>query len=97
MRLLVDVHIFIIAEIEDGKIEKTEAIQNKSTDQTSGAGISSAQLVAEEKVSVVITNNIGPRALDVLNQFNILVYSGEGTVKEVLQNFINNKLNKIKK
>ncbi len=88
---------FIIAEIEDGKIEKTEAIQNKSTDQTSGAGISSAQLVAEEKVEAIITGNVGPRAFDILSQFNIKIYAGSGVVREAVQNFINNKLEEIKK
>lgn len=88
---------FIIAEIEDGKVGEVEVIKNESTDQASGAGISAAQLVAEKKANVVITGNIGPRALDVLNQFNILVYSGSGTAKQVLENFIDKKLSKIEK
>ncbi|MFC1701058.1 NifB/NifX family molybdenum-iron cluster-binding protein [Patescibacteria group bacterium] len=86
---------FIIAEIKDGKIEKTEAIKNENTDQAGGAGISTAQLMAEKDVNVVITGNVGPRALDVLNQFNIEIYSGEGVVKDVLQNFIDGKLEKV--
>ena len=85
---------FIIAEIKDGKIERTEAIENKNTDQTSGAGISTAQLMAEKNVNVVITGNVGPRAMDVLKQFNIDVYSGNGVIKEVLQEFIDSKLKK---
>ena len=88
---------FIIAEIKDGKIEKTEAIENKSTDQMSGAGISAAQLMAEKNVNAVITGNVGPRALDVLRQFNIEVYTGSGAIKKVLQEFINGKLKKIEK
>jgi len=86
---------FIIAEIKDQKIGKTETIKNESTDQMSGAGISTAQLMAEKNVDAVITGNIGPRALDVLEQFNIKVYSGEGVIKEVLQEFIDGKLEKI--
>jgi len=86
---------FIIAEIKDDKIEKIEAIKNESTDQNSGAGISTAQLMAEKDVNAVITGNVGPRALDVLNQFNIEIYSGQGTVKDVLQDFIDKKLKKI--
>ncbi|PIY78730.1 MAG: dinitrogenase iron-molybdenum cofactor biosynthesis protein, partial [Parcubacteria group bacterium CG_4_10_14_0_8_um_filter_35_7] len=39
--------------------------------------------------------NVGPRALDVLKQFNIEVYYGDGTIKEVLQEFINGKLKKM--
>jgi len=88
---------FIIAEIENQKIERTEVIENKSTDQMSGAGISTAQLIAEKNVNAVITGNVGPRAFDVLKQFNIEVYSGSGAIKEVLQKFINGKLKKIEK
>jgi len=86
---------FIIAEVKDGKIEKTEAVKNESTDQNSGAGVSTAQLMAENNVNAIITGNIGPKALDVLNQFNIEIYSGEGIVKDALQAFIDKKLKKI--
>ncbi len=88
---------FIIAEIQDKKIEKTEAIKNESIDQTSGVGILSARLMAEKDVNVVITGNVGPRALDVLKQFNIEIYSGTGVVKDVLQEFIDGKLKKIER
>ena len=86
---------FIIAEIENRKIEKTEAIKNKSTEQMSGAGISAAQLMAEENVNAVITGNVGPRALDVLKQFNIGIYYGDGTIEKVLREFIDGKLEKM--
>lgn len=86
---------FIIAEIKNKKIEKFEAIKNKNTEQMSGAGVLSSQLIAEKDVQIVITKNIGPRALDVLNQFNIKVYSGEGVIKQVLEELIDNKLEKI--
>jgi len=86
---------FIITEIKDGKIEKTETIENKSTDQMSGAGISTAQLMAEKDIKAVITKNMGPRASAVLKQFNIAVYCGTGIIKEVLQKFIDGKLEKM--
>jgi len=85
---------FIIAEIKDNKIEKTEAIKNEVINQVSGAGISTAKLMAEKDIEVVITGNVGPMALDVLNQFNIEIYSGEGIIKDVLQEFIDGKLKK---
>jgi len=88
---------FIIAEIKDNKIEKTEAIENKSINQTSGAGISTAQFIAEQNIKVVITGDVGPRALDVLSQLGIKIYSGDGIIKEVLQEFIDEKLKEIKK
>jgi len=88
---------FVIAEIEDGEIKRTEIIENKSTGQMSGAGISAAQLMAEKNVNAIITGNVGPRALDVLKQFNIEVYSVSGAVKDVLQEFINGKIGKMVK
>jgi predicted Fe-Mo cluster-binding NifX family protein len=87
---------FIIAEIKDGKIEKTKAVKNESINQNSGAGVSTAQLIAENNVKAIITGNVGPKALDVLNQFNIEIYSGDGTVRNVLRDFIDKKLKRIK-
>ncbi|RLE85485.1 MAG: dinitrogenase iron-molybdenum cofactor biosynthesis protein [Thermoprotei archaeon] len=86
---------FIIAEIENKKIIKTEAIENAGARRMSGAGISAAQTVAEKGVKAVITGSIGPRASDVLRQFNIEVYRGSGIVRDVLQEFIDNKLERI--
>jgi len=86
---------FIIAEIENKKITRVEAIKNISAEKMGGAGISAAQAVVEKGAKVIITGNIGPRASDVLRQFNIEVYNGSGIVKEALQKFIDGKLEKI--
>jgi len=86
---------FIIAEIENQKIERTETIKNENESQMGGAGISTAQLMAEKNVNAVITKNMGPRALDALKQLNIEIYSGSGVIKEVLQEFIEGKLEKM--
>lgn len=85
---------FVIAEVENGKIQKTEVIENKIANQLGQAGISAAQQMAEKDIKAVITKNVGPRALDVLNQFNIGIYAGEGTIEKVLQEFIDEKLKK---
>ena len=86
---------FLIVEIEDKEIRGFEAIKNTSAEQTGGAGISAAQIVAEKNVNAVITGNIGPRALDVLGQFDIKIYNGSGPVNEALQKFIDGKLETI--
>ncbi len=86
---------FVIAEIKDGKIQKTEVIENKIAKQLGQAGISAAQLMAEKDIKAVITKNVGPRALDVLKQFDIGVYAGDGTIEKVLQEFIDEKIKKI--
>jgi len=86
---------FIVAEVENGKIQKIEVIENKIANQLGQAGISAAQQMAEKDIKAVITKNVGPRALDVLNQFQIGIYAGEGTVEKVLQEFIEGKLKKM--
>ena len=86
---------FIIVEIENNKIVRSETTKNAVANQMGGAGIAAAQAVAEKNVEVVITGNIGPRALDVLRQFNIEIYNGSGSVEDILQEFIDGKLTKI--
>jgi len=86
---------FLIVEIEDKKIKGFEAIENTNAEQAGGAGISAAQTVAEKDVDAVISGNIGPRALDVLRQFNMKIYNGSGSIDDVLQKFIDGKLETI--
>lgn len=86
---------FIIAEIKGDKIQNTEILKNESGNQNSGAGVLTAQLMAEKNVEAVITGKVGPRALDVLKQFKIEIYIGEGRVREVLSSFIGKKLKKV--
>jgi predicted Fe-Mo cluster-binding NifX family protein len=85
---------FIIAEIENGKIKSFEAIENEAGGRAGGAGIFAAKLMAEKDVKAVITKNIGPRAFEVLRQFNIEVYQGEGEIKKAIEEFIQGKLKK---
>lgn len=85
---------FIVAEIEDHKIKKTEVVKNEGEHQIGMAGVSTAQLMAEKNIEAVITGNVGPRALDVLNQFNIAIYLSKGSVQDALQSFIDGKLEK---
>jgi len=85
---------FLIVKIDDKKVKEFKAIKNLSINQTSGAGISAAQMVAGKNVSAIVTGAVGPRALDVLKQFNIQVYSGAGLIKEAVQKFIEGKLKK---
>ena len=85
---------FVIAEVEDGKIIKTTALKNESENQSSGAGMAAAQLLAEKEVDAVIAKIVGPRAISVLKQFDIEVYNREGMIKNVLQEFVAKKLKK---
>ena len=86
---------FLIVEIENKKIKNSKAIENTAAEQMGGAGITSAQLVANENVEAVITTNLGPRAFDVFSQFGIKVYQGQGKIKDAVKQFIEGKLTEI--
>ncbi len=87
---------FIIVEIENNEIISHKRIENKAVMQAGGAGPMAAQTVANEKVNAVISNAVGPRAFDILQQLNIEVYKAQGaTVKEAVDLFIQGKLSKI--
>ena len=86
---------FVIAEIKDGKIKELKSIQNPNVGVGGGAGISAAQLVANEGVDAVITGNVGPRAFGVFAQFGIKVYQASGKVKDALEKLAKGKLKPI--
>ena len=91
---------FLIAEINDKETpafdeKKVKAVKNTAAGQTGGAGITAAEIVANEKVSAVITANLGPRAFSVFEQFGIKVYQGQGKIKNVIQKFIKGQLTEI--
>ena len=88
---------FIIAEVENGKIVETKTIGNLSKKKMGGAGISAAQQVAENDVDAVISGSVGPRALEVLKQFDVKVYRGSGQVDNSINDLVNDKLQRIDK
>jgi predicted Fe-Mo cluster-binding NifX family protein len=87
---------FLIVEIEDKKVKDVKAIENTAKSQMGGAGITAGEIVANEKVDAVVTINLGPRAFSVFEQFGIKVYQGQGKIKEVVQDLIDNKLKEMK-
>ena len=63
-----------------------EAIVNAGAEQGGGAGIQSAQLVAEKGVSAVLTGRCGPNALKVFEKAGIQVVTDvTGSVSQVVQ------------
>ena len=87
---------FVIIEIENKKIKSTKNIKNTATAQFGGAGITAAQLIANEKANAVITVNLGPKAFQILNQLKIDMYQGQGKIADVVKKFIAGKLKKVK-
>jgi len=74
--------------IVDPDTMEFEAIPNPNVNAPSGAGIQSAQLVAEKGAEVVITGAVGPNAMMALQQAGIQVVTGaSGTVREVVEAF----------
>lgn len=70
-----------------------EAIVNKSRDAMGGAGIATAQTVANKGIDVLITGDIGPNAFQTLNNAGIKILTGaNGTVREVVEQYKNGRL-----
>jgi len=83
---------FLIVEIEGKEVKNVKAIENTATAQMGGAGISAAEIVANQKVEAIITTNLGPRAFSVFDQFDIKIYQGQGEIKDAVGQFIEGKL-----
>jgi len=76
---------FVVVDTESLEFK---AIQNPNMVATGGAGIQSAQLVANEKVEAVVTGNVGPNAFQTLSSLGLKVYTGaSGTVKDVVRQY----------
>lgn len=79
--------------VVDTETMEYEAIENSSTDATGGAGIKSAQLVAEKGVKKVLTGNCGPNAFQTLKAAGIDVITGvAGDIKSVIEKYKNGEL-----
>lgn len=76
---------FIIYDLESGTFE---SIKNPNATAGGGAGVQSAQLMADRNVSVVITGNPGPKASATFQAADIRVVSVEGgTVRSAIDGY----------
>ena len=63
-----------------------------------GAGPKAAQIAIDEKVDFILTGNLGPKAMRVIEHTNIKAYYlKNGTVKENVELFLKNELEEIQK
>ena len=73
-----------------------QAIPNESFHAAHGAGIQSAQTVANSGSEVVITGNIGPNAFRVLSAAGIMILTGvSGSVRDVVEKYKKGQLHEI--
>ena len=86
---------FLIVDSE--KAKKFEVIENTGTQAQHGAGVTAAQIIANQKIDIAISGNFGPNAYIVLSQAGIKCYtvSGSISVKEALQLLDQGKLQQI--
>lgn len=76
---------FVVA---DAETMECEVLENQNAAAGGGAGIQSAQLMADNDVQVVLTGNCGPNAYRTLDAAGIRVVVGaSGTVREVVEQF----------
>ena len=76
---------FLIVETDTMEFE---AIENNNAGVGGGAGIQSAQLMADRDVKIVLTGNCGPNAFRTLNAAGIEVVVGvSGSAQEAVDKF----------
>ncbi len=83
---------FVIIDSDTGQI--VDAIRNPNVAAGGGAGINTAQMLANRGVKVIIAGAVGPNAFGVLQSAGIAVYSSAGyaTVKDAYEAFKDGKL-----
>ncbi len=72
----------------DPETLKFESVQNPNISALSGAGIQTAQLVANKDCKILLTGNVGPNAFQTLQAAGVEVIIGvSGIVKDVVEKY----------
>jgi len=72
----------------DAETLEFETIENPNISASGGAGIQSAQLVAQKEVKAILTGNVGPNAFQTLQAAKIdVVTSVSGNVKDAIEKY----------
>jgi len=76
---------FLVVETDSMDVE---AIQNPNIAVGGGAGIQSAQMMADRDVKAILTGNCGPNAYQTFNAAGVEVITGAtGTVREAVEQY----------
>ena len=68
---------------------ETEEVDNVNTSAGGGAGVQSAQLVADKGATAVLTGNCGPNAYRTLRAAGIeVIVGGSGTVADAVEKYM---------
>jgi len=79
--------------IVDPESMEFETLENSSAMAAGGAGISTAQMIAEKGVGVVLTGNCGPNAYQTLTAAGVQVVTGlSGKIKDAVEAYNAGKL-----
>ena len=77
----------------DSETTGWEALPNPAADSRGGAGPRAVQFIAESGANIVISGRYGPNAISALGAAGIKAYlAQEGTVDDVLQDYLENRL-----
>jgi len=78
---------FVVVDTDTDTV--TDVIDNLENQHAShGAGVQAAQSVADKGIEWLLTDNVGPKAYQILNQAGIKIVSGaSGTIREVVEKF----------
>ncbi len=83
--------------VVDSETMEYKAVVNQNAEKTSGAGTGASQDLIKEGADVIITINVGPKAWDVLKEFEVKVYRAKKgmTIREAIEAFKRGELEEV--
>lgn len=76
---------FIIVDFDTMKVE---SLPNPNAKASGGAGISTAQMIANKGVQTILTGNCGPKAFEVLEAADVKVVTGvRGKIRDIIRGY----------
>jgi predicted Fe-Mo cluster-binding NifX family protein len=79
---------FTIVDVDDGKIINVKVLENPALSYAHGAGPIAIKTLIDDGVEIVIANEIGVGASEILKQHNVSYFPAEpnANVREVVEN-----------